>query len=159
MENFPAGGRRVVIANKPNLISTFALIAYFPERINFASDSSLFTKLFLGRLVSAIDCIPVGGEKHTVIAFVSEVSRRLARGELILLYPQNLRRFDRRVGAFQGNELRLVNLLKAALVPVAVKGTDQIMPGGAILSPGRIEISIGLRTENLEAWFRAELGR
>jgi 1-acyl-sn-glycerol-3-phosphate acyltransferase len=158
-KNLLANGGRVVIANKPDMISTFALIAYFPERINFAADAALFSKLFLGWIMSAIGCLAVGGEKHSVLSFVSAVKHRLQKGEVVLLYPQNLRRFDRRVGAFQGNEIRLIDLLHANLIPVAVKGTDRIMPGGAILSPGKIGIAIGLRPENLEAWFRKELER
>ncbi|MFH1684207.1 MAG: lysophospholipid acyltransferase family protein [Candidatus Margulisiibacteriota bacterium] len=169
LENLPQEGRLIFIANKPDLISTFALIAYFPRRIRFAAEEAIFKKWFLGRLIAAIGCIAVVKDKQASFQFAAAVLTSLKEAEAVLFYPANLRRWDGRITAFMDAELKVAQLCQASLVPIVVKGTDKVIPKGSmILSPGRIQVmikkplgheelaDIGLVSQKLDALYKEE---
>lgn len=142
-ENLPGNGRSIFIANKPDLISTFALIAYLPRRVRFVADKKLFRQLFLGRLIKGIGCIMSVEEKSEAFGFAAAILSALRGDEPVLLYPKNLRRWDRKVGDFDQTEVKIAQIASASIIPLAITGTDKIIPEGSmIIYPGRVEINI-----------------
>jgi len=143
-DNLPAGGRTVFIANKPDLISTFALIAFFPRHLSFIAEARLFRLPIIGRVFKAIGCIPsVAAGEHS-FAFPVKVLNAFRRAGNILFYTANLRRQDSQFTSFPAAELQIAKTLESTIIPIMVKGTDKIMPpGSAIFAPGRIEIIVG----------------
>src|SRR3989339_1541200 len=64
MGKIPDEQRLVFIANKPNMISTFALIAFFLKTTRIVADQKLFRFPFLGRIVKKLGCIPSVSRKE-----------------------------------------------------------------------------------------------
>lgn len=143
IENLPKGERVIFISNKPNLIATLGLISYFPMRVRFVADEKMFKFPFLGRIVKAIGCIAEVRKKRDTFKFARSVLSSLRRKEPILFYPQNLRRSDGLIEAFQETEIRVAKICEAAIVPLVVVGSEKVLPyGGAIISPGEMRIIV-----------------
>lgn len=160
-ENLSSAGRTIFLANKPDLISTFAVIAYLPRRVRFVADCKMFKQWFLGRLIKAIGCLPDVKEKSEAFGFAASIITALKGQESVLIYPANLRRWDNTIGTFKETELRIAKMVGADIIPLVIKGTDRIIPPGEMLvRPGRIEIVIGPMIEiNQDVEIREKLDK
>lgn len=161
LDNLPRSGRIVFLANKPNLIATFALIAFFPLYIRYVANERMFHFPLLGRIIRSMGCIEAADGKERSMGFASEIIKALRNKEAVLFYPLNIRRSDGQVTPFKDVELKVAKMCGAQIVPIAVKGSLNIMPqGSAIIAPGRIEIAVGRPGSTIQefnAFFRSEL--
>jgi len=139
----PNEQRLVLIANKPNMISTFALIAFFPKTTRIVADKKLFRFPFLGRIVKKLGCIPAVAKKEESLAFAAKLSAYVKKGEAILFYPHNLRQWDSRVGPFKPEEFNIAKMLKATIVTLAVIGSDRVNPTDTMnIRPGKVVVKV-----------------
>jgi len=146
----PDEQRLVFIANKPNMISTFALIAFFPKTIRIVADKKLFRFPFLGRIVKKLGCISSVSKKEETFGFAAKLSSCVKKGEAILFYPHNLRQWDGQVGVFKPEEFNIARMLKATVVTLAVLGADQVNPAETmIIRPGQLIIKIDAAYNNV----------
>ena len=95
VENLPRDERLIFIANKPNLISTFALITYFPLYFRFVAGQEMFKIFFLGRVIKCLGCIPAVKKKQETFKFAATVLSAIRKNESVMFYPLNLRKGER----------------------------------------------------------------
>jgi 1-acyl-sn-glycerol-3-phosphate acyltransferase len=164
--NLTNSERIIYFANKPDLISTFALIAYFPCRLHFVADRKMFKQWFLGRVVKAIGSLPDVKAKTDAFGFISRISSLLKKSEAVLIYPANLRRWDKTIGSFGEAEIKVAKVIEADIIPLVIKGTSEIIkPGEMLIKPGKVIIVIKEKLQNddnisekLNLIYQTELG-
>jgi 1-acyl-sn-glycerol-3-phosphate acyltransferase len=131
--HLPKSGPVILAGNHLSFIDPVALAALVRRRVRFLAASNYFTKRGPGRLVSWF----LAGTGMTPIdragGSASEASLRLGvaileRGEVLGIYPEGSRSRDGRLHRGRTGVARLALLSGAPVVPVAMIGTDQVMP-------------------------------
>ena len=78
-------------------------------------------------------------------AVLDECRAALARGEILLIYPEGTRGSSDRIGPLKGGIARLaMEFPKAPIIPVYVHGTRQVLPRDAVMpTPGACAVRFG----------------
>jgi 1-acyl-sn-glycerol-3-phosphate acyltransferase len=149
--NIPATGPVILASNHLSFIDSVILPLVMRRRIYFLAASSYFERRGLGgwavgRFLRATGMIPIdrsGG-------WASEASLRagmtvLTAGRVLGIYPEGSRSRDGRARRGRTGVARLALESGAPVVPVAMIGTDEVMPsgGGGGVRIRRIGISFG----------------
>ncbi len=148
MEHIPPGGRILFLCNHISaldvLVVPWAIYSKYPdELIRQAGKEELFEMPIVGWILNKWRGFPIkrGGADRKSIRMIEEY---INEGKVIL-YPEGTRSLDGRLG--QGNRMvgRIVKNTTPTVIPVALRGTDQVIPvGKSIPRPGaRIEIRFG----------------
>ncbi len=147
-ENIPPGGNVLFLSNHISaldvLVIPWIIYAKYPrELIRQAGKEELFELPVVGWILSKWRGFPVkrGGADRKSIRMIEEYIRE---GKVIL-YPEGTRSRDGSL--MRGNRMvgRIVRNTTPTVVPVSVKGTDQVIPVGKTMPRrgARIEIRFG----------------
>jgi 1-acyl-sn-glycerol-3-phosphate acyltransferase len=75
---------------------------------------------------------------------IDQAADRIREGRSVVIFPEGTRSLDGRLGPFKKGAFHLAIKAGAAVVPVAIRGSREIMPSGAFLiHPGVVDIEIG----------------
>jgi 1-acyl-sn-glycerol-3-phosphate acyltransferase len=91
---------------------------------------------------------------------IDEAARRIKAGHSVMIFPEGTRSRDGEVAPFKKGGFHLATASGAAIVPVAIVGTREIMPRKSLLMrPGHVFLSFGrpIPTEGLGAEVRRAL--
>jgi 1-acyl-sn-glycerol-3-phosphate acyltransferase len=156
-EHIPATGPAILASNHLSVIDSIYLPLMLPRPVTFAAKSEYFTGTRMrDRVVSAylrstnqLSTDRAGGRaaQEMLEAAVSH----LGSGELFGIYPEGTRSPDGRLYRGRTGVGYLALHSGAPVIPVAMIGTDRILPPGhKVPRPGRIEIRIGKPIEFAE---------
>jgi 1-acyl-sn-glycerol-3-phosphate acyltransferase len=84
---------------------------------------------------------------------IDEAARRIRAGQSVLIFPEGTRSRDGTLGPFKKGGFHLAIASGAEIVPVAIRGSREIMPRGSMLiHPGAITVELGapIQTEGLD---------
>ena len=148
MENIPPGGNILFLSNHISaldvLVIPWAIYLKYPEELlRQAGKEELFGIPVVGWILHKWRGFPIkrGGADRKSIRMIEEYIRE---GKVIL-YPEGTRSRDGQL--LQGNRMvgRIVRNTTPTVVPVSIKGTDQVIPvGKTIPRPGtRVELQFG----------------
>lgn len=140
-EKFPRRGPVVVVANHISLWDPIAVGVAMPRRVYFMAKEELFRIAGLGWIIRGLGAFPVRRGQADLAAM--RWGMRLLRQDKVLgIFPEGGRnRTEETVMAFQRGAALLAVRGRAALVPVAVIGTDRIAGRRGIFH--RFEVRIG----------------
>ena len=148
--NVPASGPAVLASNHLSVADPVLLSTLLPRRVTYIAKAEMFTgpgvrgRLF-GRLLRGIGQLPVdrsGGSAST--AAIDAALEVLGRGELFGVYPEGTRSPDGRLYRGRTGVARIALRSGAPVVPVAVVGTDELMPPGrAVPRVRRVGLVVG----------------
>jgi 1-acyl-sn-glycerol-3-phosphate acyltransferase len=162
-EHIPACGPAILASNHLSVIDSIYLPLMVPRPVTFAAKSEYFTGTRLrDRAVSAylrstnqLSTDRNGG--RAAQSMLDAAISHLSSGELFGIYPEGTRSPDGRLYRGRTGVGYLALHSGAPIVPVAMIGTDKILPPGRkVPRPGRIEIRIGKPLELTE--FRGHTG-
>lgn len=144
----PPLGPAVVLANHCSHADTAALLAALPAAtrplVTAAADYWFevgWRRLLVGSVVAAL---PVSrGDAGGFAALRAAAAPHLRRGGVVVLYPEGTRSTDGTVGRFRSGGLRLAEQVGVPVVPVAVRGTGDLLPKHGRLTPGPVEVRFG----------------
>lgn len=147
-ENIPPGGNVLFLSNHISaldvLVIPWAIYAKYPrELIRQAGKEELFDIPVVGWILRKWRGFPVkrGGADRKSIRMIEEY----IRDAKVILYPEGTRSRDGGLG--QGNRMvgRIVKNTTPTVIPVALKGTDSIIPVGKTMPRrgAKIEIRFG----------------
>jgi 1-acyl-sn-glycerol-3-phosphate acyltransferase len=149
-EHIPSTGPAILASNHLSVIDSVYLPLMVSRPVSFAAKSEYFTGTRLrDRLLGAylrstnqLSTDRAGGA--AAVAMLEAALTHLRSGELFGIYPEGTRSPDGRLYRGRTGVGYLALHSGAPVIPVAMIGTDHIMPPGSrMLRPGKIEIRIG----------------
>ena len=146
-ELVPPGRAYVYMSNHQSHLDIPMLYATLPSpTIRMLGKKELFQIPMWGRGLRAAEFIEVDRSNHVRAMKSIEHAARLVRdGVSIYLAPEGTRSRDGRIGKLKKGGFHLAQATGAPIVPVAIKGTIDILPRGArVMQSGKsVEVTIG----------------
>lgn len=141
--NIPDSGPLILVANHTSLLDGFLLAAFWPHRLTFLSAAYLFKMPVVSTLLRGVGAIPVQNQAGD-LSGIRTALQVLRSGGVLALFPEGHVGTGGNLGSFQTGWAYLALKAGAPVVPVAIKGTERILPMGASFPRrSRIYVQIG----------------
>ena len=133
------------VANHASMIDIWAVFIAVPASFRFIAKKQLsFIPLF-GWAMRAGRFIFI--DRQNALAArrsMDEAARRIRAGQSVVIFPEGTRTRDGRLGAFKKGGFRLAIDSGADIVPIAIKGSRELMPrGAALIRAGTVRVELG----------------
>jgi len=146
-ERVPLGRAYVYMSNHQSHLDIPMLYATLPSpTIRMLGKKELFEIPLWGRGLRAAEFIEVDRSNHaSALKSIDHAARLVQDGVSIYLAPEGIRSRDGRIGKLKKGGFHLALGTKAPIVPVAIKGTIDVLPrGGKVMQKGKsVEVTIG----------------
>jgi 1-acyl-sn-glycerol-3-phosphate acyltransferase len=150
LANVPSEGPVIIAANHRAVLDTAVISSVVRRRVQFLGKAEYFTAPGIrGRLMAAsmagLGYVPVErGNAHAGLAALNAGQQVLNAGGAFAIYPEGTRSLDGRLYRGHTGVAVLAFSTGAPVVPVALTGTEKLMPrGGKIPRPARITVHFG----------------
>lgn len=121
VEQAPAAGPCVLVANHPTLLDVVAILAHV-ENTCCVVKAPLMNSALVGPLLTACGHIPVaGGDAFGGMRVLEEASQRLREGQRVLIFPEGTRSPPHDVRPFRRGAFELARRTGVPLVPVFMR--------------------------------------
>ena len=145
----PVRGGCVVVANHSSHADTAVLLATLPPRLKpvFVAAADYWFDVPVRRFLatSLAGVLPVrraeGGGGYA--ARLAAARPALAAGRTVVIFPEGTRSTDGHVGEFRSGAVRLARECGVPLIPVALTGTDDVLPKGGPYSRAPMHTRFG----------------
>jgi glycerol-3-phosphate dehydrogenase (NAD(P)+) len=140
-EQIPGSGPAILASNHRSFLDPFVIGTMSRRPIYYIAKSELFGNPLLAWFLSALGAFPVrrGAGDADAIRTAHEL---LARGELVLIFPEGTRTRPGPLGCPKRGIGRLALASGAPVIPVAINGTEDVR-SGIFLRPRRVRVSAG----------------
>jgi len=144
MKNIPRSGPALVVGNHVGSIDPVILGINIPRLdVYYMAKSELFEKRFMGWLFRHNHAFPVVRDSPDRTALRRALGL-LARGHVLLLYPEGTRSSDGSLSRAQAGAGFIARHSGVPIIPVAAQGSDRVLPRGARIPRRRpVHITIG----------------
>ncbi len=152
-ENFPDRGPYIGVVNHNSNLDAVAMSLVIKHKVYTMAKDSLFRVPVLKWWLKAVHMFPVVRDASDQVAFERALNL-LNRGEVLFMAPEGTRKKQpgERLRARTGF-VRLAQLTGAPVVPVAIWGTDRVLPPGAWFPrPAKVRVRVGkpIRLDKIE---------
>jgi len=143
-ENIPANQTVVFAANHQSTMDIPAMFGYLPVEFRIMAKRVLFLIPFLGWHLYLAGNIPINRKNpKKAYSAVFHAASRIKKDLSLLVFAEGTRSRDGKLHRLKRGGFTLARKLNVPVVPIAIKGTFELMPAGAWLTkPGVIEINI-----------------
>jgi len=142
ISNVPKDGGLIFASNHQGAFDVLILLAYLPRYFRFVAKSDLFRIPFFGWYMSLAGYVPierdVSTSAHRTIGSVADVLRK---DDCVLIFPEGTRSRTGELGPFKRGSLMAAFQSGAAVVPVAISGSYNMMPKKTFVI-NRVPVSI-----------------
>jgi 1-acyl-sn-glycerol-3-phosphate acyltransferase len=145
-EHVPARGPAILASNHLSVLDSFFLPALLPRQVRFVAKNEYFT----GNRLTAMwmrntGTMPIDRENASAAqAMLDTAVSVLEAGELFGIYPEGTRSPDGRLYRGKIGVAWLALTTGAPVIPVAMLGTDRVLPRGATVPRlGKIGVRLG----------------
>jgi glycerol-3-phosphate dehydrogenase (NAD(P)+) len=142
-EHIPAEGPVIIAANHRSFLDPFVIATMAPWRrpMYYVAKKELFQKRWMAWVLNALGAFPLdrGAADRESISTAKEL---LARGEIVLIFPEGTRTRPGSLGKPKRGVGRLALETGAPVIPVAVIGTEAVRRGWRI-RPHKVKIRAG----------------
>jgi 1-acyl-sn-glycerol-3-phosphate acyltransferase len=159
-EHLPAGRSCIFMANHVSNLDPPVLMPYLPGRSSVLLKKSLTVLPLLRTAMKMAKFVPVerGQNVEAAKASIAAAGDALRSGLNILVFPEGTRARDGRLQAFKKGPFFLAEETKAAIVPIAISGTQDMMRKGSFeVMPGVARIAFLKPIEPADYETREEL--
>ncbi len=144
-ENIPMNEPVIFACNHASQVDIPVLYKVLPVTFRFLVKKELFKIPVLGMAMKSAGYIPIdrsGGK--AAVRSLHAAARELKKGASIVIFPEGTRSLDGSLGSFKAGAFALAIKSKHPVIPIAIKGTYEILPkGGFTARPGIVHVSIG----------------
>ena len=135
------------------------IAGHCPRRLRSLAKQAMFRGPLTRWFSSCIGAFPVQREQLDRVA-LETAQTLLARGEMLLVFPEGTRGSGRSIGDVHNGCAYLADATGARVIPIGVAGTEEAMPPGAKLArPRRVVVTVGEPIEPEQAAVEADAGR
>jgi|694.fasta_scaffold105691_3 1-acyl-sn-glycerol-3-phosphate acyltransferase len=142
-ERPPREGGVLVLSSHQSHLDPLLLGLSLDRRISSLARASLFAFGPFGRVITALDAIPIDREGSAVAAMKAVIAR-LKAGAAVIVFPEGTRTATGRLGVIKPGFAVLAKRSAVPILPVAIVGAFECWPRTALLPrPGRIRLEYG----------------
>ena len=140
-ENLPARGPAIIASNHKSMLDPFFVGQVFRRPVKYFAKTELFQNAALRWAINELGAIEIKrGQSDR--AGLEMALAALAQGEALIIYPEGHRKRDQRVHEFLPGVGMLALRSGAPVVPVAVKGSEQVIDHGRLGLP-QVKVKVG----------------
>jgi 1-acyl-sn-glycerol-3-phosphate acyltransferase len=157
LEKIAANGSYVFASNHLSYMDTPVVLANIPVQFRFLAKRGLFQIPLLGTHLARAGHIPVPRDDARAAVKTMTTAAQIIRERAIslLIFPEGGRSPDGRLAEFKEGAAYIAIRAGVALVPVALKGTHEILPyGSAHVRAGAVTMRIGEPIPTAQAQLR-----
>jgi glycerol-3-phosphate dehydrogenase (NAD(P)+) len=145
LEQIPRSGPAIIASNHRSFFDPFVIGTMSRRPVYYVAKSELFRNPVLAWFLSALGAFPVerGVGDRDAIRTATEL---LARGELVLIFPEGTRTRPGPLGSPKRGVGRLALESGVPVIPVSIIGTQDIRKG-ILLRPCKVRVSAGAPLE------------
>jgi 1-acyl-sn-glycerol-3-phosphate acyltransferase len=146
MENLEKDRPYIFAANHQSQFDIFALQGFLGVDFRWLAKKELFEVPIWGPAMRRAGYIPIDRSRgRQAIKSLDEAAKKIAAGTSVIIFPEGTRTKDGRIQDFKAGAMVLAIKSGVDLVPVAIRGTYEILPKGKLLmKPGKVTIRAGL---------------
>jgi len=144
-EQLQAPGPRIVLFNHVSVLDLFVLSAISPPNVVVVYKEEFKRVPGIGRALRALNCIPVdrSDPERSRESMTAAGERLRETGGLLLIAPEGTRSRKGGLQAFKLGAFHMAIQTGAPLVPLIMRGIEQVSPIGSVLiRPGRIRVDL-----------------
>lgn len=136
--------RYILIANHSSYFDIPCIFAGIAQPIRFMAKVSLFKIPIFGWALARTGFIPIDRKnRSTAVKSFELAGARIRRGNTIVVFPEEGRSRERTMRPFQRGAFLLALKSELPIVPMAVKGTFDVMRAGTLrITPGPVTITL-----------------
>ncbi|MGC4089615.1 MAG: lysophospholipid acyltransferase family protein [Polyangiaceae bacterium] len=144
-QNMQAGVPYVIVANHASYMDVPALFATLPSPPQFIAKQELARIPFVGTALRwGRHVLIKRGSRSSARDSLEQAASHVRAGAAVLVFPEGTRAEDDTIQKFKTGAPRLAKEGGAAILPVGIHGTRQVLPKhGRLLYPGRVVVHIG----------------
>ncbi len=143
-EKLDARKHYIFFANHRSYYDIPALCAALPVPVYFVAKREILKIPLFGWGMWAIGMVFVDrSNPERARASMGKAAAGIKKGKSILAFPEGTRSGTGRLQPFKKGIFHVAKQGKIPMVPVAVSGTQQVLPHNAKLAPGHIRVTIG----------------
>ena len=143
--NLTPGKPYIFAANHQSQFDIFALQGYLGVDFRWLAKKELFRVPIWGAAMRRAGYIPVDrSHGRQALKSLDEAAGKIAAGTSVIIFPEGTRTLDGSLQEFKAGAMVLAIKSGVDIVPVAIKGTYEILPKGRLLmNGGRVSILVG----------------
>jgi len=144
VENIPKDRAVIFASNHQSTIDIPAMFGFLPAQFRIMAKQILFMIPFLGWHLYMAGNIPIDRKNVSKAQRgLLKAATRIRKNISLFIFVEGTRTRDGKLQRFKRGGFTLAKKLNVPIVPVAIQGTYQLMPAGAILAkPGDIYVRI-----------------
>ncbi len=146
LENIPCNEPLIFASNHQGAVDIVVLLAVLPPSFCFIVKKELFSIPFFGWYLKNAGYLPVDrGGKRGALEMFMKAQEKVKNNESIAIFPEGTRSKDGSLLPFKKGSLLLAFKTKAKVVPIAISGSNNVLPKGSILinSNSLVRVKIG----------------
>jgi 1-acyl-sn-glycerol-3-phosphate acyltransferase len=135
----------VFMPNHASMVDIWAMFVAVPVQFRFIAKKQLGAIPVFGWAMRAGRFIFID-RQNAVSArrSIDEAARRIKSGQSVVIFPEGTRTRDGRLGPFKKGGFHLAVDSGADIVPVAIRGSHEVMPrGSALIRSGKVLLELG----------------
>ncbi len=142
-------GPVIFACNHASQMDILVLYRALPVPFKFLVKKELFKVPLLGLAMKKAGYIPIDRKNsRAAVKSIKKAAERLRQGDSIVIFPEGTRSVDGRLQPFKEGGFMLAVKAGCPVVPVAIKGSHEVLPKGAFIArPGTIDVTVGKAVE------------
>jgi len=162
-EQLEPGKPYIFAANHQSQFDILVLQGFLGINFRWLAKKELFRVPIWGAAMSRAGYIPIDrSHGRQAIKSLGDAAQKIAAGTSVIIFPEGTRSKDGKLHDFKAGAMVLAIKSGVPIVPVAIRGTYEILPKGELLvTPGKVQIRLGrpIETKNYSSRDKHALAR